>query len=90
MQKDILIILVGNRDETAVEVQKILTSYGAIIKTRLGIHENMCCQNNSDRDCGLIILELVGTEDKNNELLKKLSLLKDVNAKLVNISLNNK
>jgi len=53
----VLGVLVSEKSQAAVEVQKTLTKYGCSIKTRLGL-------NNLDKDgcdsCGLIILELTG------------------------------
>lgn len=84
MQKNILLILVGKRKEEAVKVQQILTAWGCIIKTRLGIHDGVLesCSNN-----GLIILELVGTDAQVDELTKKVSVLPGVTAKLVNLAI---
>ena len=61
MEKSVMAILVGKRQETAVNVQKILTGWGCMIKTRLGIHDGILedCSNS-----GLLILELVGEEPK--------------------------
>jgi hypothetical protein len=83
MQKSVLLIVIGKRKEAAVDVQKILTAWGCIIKTRLGIHDGVLV------DCsevGLIILELVGERDKNKELTRKLNLVSGVNAQLVELS----
>lgn len=82
MKKSVLIILVDKRKEEAVKVQQILTFWGCLIKTRLGIHDGVLdkCSNH-----GLIILELVGAEAKKKEMARKLNLLKGVKAKLVNI-----
>lgn len=85
MSKTILIILIGNRKESAVNVQKILTGWGCYIKTRLGIHDGVL-DNCSDE--GLVILELVGPIDKIEELTRKLNLLDKVSAKLVNLSVD--
>jgi hypothetical protein len=84
MSKDILLILVNKRKETAVNVQKILTDWGCIIKTRLGIHDGVLknCSNT-----GLIILELVGTADQRAQLSRKLKLLKGVDVKLTTLLL---
>lgn len=84
MAKSILLILVGNRKESAVKVQKILTGWGCIIKTRLGIHDGVL-DNCSDE--GLLILELHGTEEQKNELARKVAVLPGVNSKLVELSL---
>jgi hypothetical protein len=84
MAKSILVVLIGKRQDTAVNVQKILTGWGCTIKTRLGIHDGVL---DDCSDAGLLILELVGTKDQNDELLRKLTLLSDVKAELVNLSL---
>ena len=84
MAKTLLIILVGKRKETAVKVQKILTAWGCIIKTRLGIHDGVM-DNCSDE--GLLILELYGTEEQKKELARKVEVLTGVSSQLVNLSL---
>ena len=84
MAKTLLIILVGKRKETAVKVQQILTAWGSIIKTRLGIHDGVM-DNCSDE--GLLILELHGTEEQKNELARKVEVLTGVSSQLVNLSL---
>jgi len=84
MSKNILLILIGKRKEEAVKVQQILTGWGCIIKTRLGIHDGVLenCSNE-----GLVILELVGTEEQVQELTRKVSVLPGVTAKLVNLEI---
>ena len=84
MAKTLLIILVGKRKETAVKVQQILTAWGCIIKTRLGIHDGVM-DNCSDE--GLLILELYGTDEQKNELARKVEVLAGVSSQLVNLSL---
>ena len=49
-------IKINNRVENAVQVQEILTKYGCIIKTRIGLHEEIHGQC-SPR--GLILLEII-------------------------------
>jgi hypothetical protein len=85
MSKSICVVLMGKRSEAAVNVQKVLTGWGCTIKTRLGIHDGVM-DNCSDE--GLIILELVGTREQNEELARKLNVLDNVSAKLVEISVN--
>lgn len=87
MPKFVLVILLAKRKETAVNVQKILTAWGCLIKTRVGIHDGVLddCTNT-----GLIILELVGEEKKIKELQRKLGLLSDVVTQLVKLSLDPK
>jgi len=85
MKRDVLLLLVQHREDTAERVQKILTGWGCFIKTRLGLHDGVL------EDCsesGLIFLELVGEENKHEELLRKLKLVKGVDAQLVRLDVN--
>ncbi len=85
MERSVLLILVGSRKTSAVNVQKTLTGWGCLVKTRLGIHDGVL---SSCSDSGLIFLELVGDKAKHTELARKLNLLKGVEAKLVNLKLD--
>ena len=82
MKKQILLILIDNRKKSAVTVQKILTGWGCLIKTRLGIHDGVLdeCSDN-----GLLILEIVGEEKKHKEMSRKLNLIKGVSTKFVKL-----
>ena len=82
--KTILLILVGQRKQAAVQVQKVLTGWGCMIKTRLGIHDGVM-EHCSDQ--GLLILELAGERKKMDELARKVSLIKGVSSKLVDLKL---
>ena len=82
--KTILLILIGQRKQAAVQVQKVLTGWGCMIKTRLGIHDGVM-ENCSDQ--GLLILELVGDRNKMKELARKVSLIKGVSSKLINLKI---
>lgn len=84
MEKSILLILVGNRRESAVKVQEILTEMGCFIKTRLGINDSTPenCTNS-----GLIIIDLMGEQEKKNEVVKKLRKVPNIRVKLVNLSI---
>ncbi|MDD4203298.1 MAG: hypothetical protein PHQ52_07510 [Candidatus Omnitrophica bacterium] len=84
MKRNIMIILVERRKETADKVQKTLTGWGCLIKTRIGLHDGVLdnCTNT-----GLIMLELVGKVEQHKELKRKLELLKGVKVKTVSISL---
>jgi hypothetical protein len=84
MNKTVLIILVGNRKESAVKVQKILTAWGCLIKTRLGIHDGI--QENCS-DTGLIILELYGSKEQKDELSRKVALIEGVSSKVVDLAI---
>ena len=74
----------GNRTETAVQVQKILTEMGCFIKTRLGIHDG------SPSECtntGLLILELTGEDADKKDLAAKLEAVPEVKVELVELAL---
>ncbi len=82
--KTILLILVGQRKQAAVQVQKVLTGWGCMIKTRLGIHDGVM-ENCSEQ--GLLILELAGERNKMDELARKVSLVKGVSSKLIDLKI---
>jgi hypothetical protein len=84
MTKTVLLILIGNRKEAAVSVQKVLTAWGCIIKTRLGIHDGVL-ENCSDE--GLLILELHGKREDMDELARKVALIQGVTSRLVDLTL---
>ena len=83
MQRDVLLVLVSIRKESANTVQKILTEWGCTIKTRLGLHSGVLEECS---ESGLIFLELAGEQEKRTELARKLNLVKGVQAKLVSLS----
>ncbi|MBU0712068.1 hypothetical protein KJ762_10885 [bacterium] len=80
--KSFIVIVVNKRKKEAITVQKILTEWGCLIKTRLGLHEGVL---DDCSEIGSIILEMVGENDKHEELVRKLNLLAGVTAKLVNV-----
>ena len=84
MSKTILLILIGKRKDSALEVQKILTAWGCLIKTRLSIHDGIL---DNCSDAGLVILELYGTKDQKDEVSRKISLIKGFKSKLVYLKL---
>lgn len=84
-KRSIIGLMVDQRSDSAVNVQKILTGWGCIIKTRLGLHDGIldtCTQS------GLIILEVIGEEAQKLELVRKLNLLKGVVAQQINLELD--
>ena len=83
MEKTLLIVLIGKRKDAAVNVQKILTAWGCIIKTRLGIHDGIL---DNCSDAGLVILELYGTQEQKDELARKIAVIPGVSSQLVNLS----
>lgn len=77
---NLLILSLGNRKQSAVKVQEILTESGCMVKTRLGIHSNpegVCS------DEGVIILEVIAEESALNGLVSKLGEVEGVKARLV-------
>jgi hypothetical protein len=83
MKRNVLLILISNRKESAEKVQKILTGWGCYIKTRLGLHDDVL---DDCTESGLIFLELIGQElDKHEEIARKLNLIKGVHAKFVHL-----
>lgn len=85
MAKNVILIDVQMRKEAASKVQQILTAWGCLIKTRLGLHSGTLS------DCsesGLIFLELTGDAEHHLELERKLNLVHGVEAKLITMGLN--
>ena len=62
--KTIIGIKLNNRAETSRQMQEIITDYGCIIRTRIGLHDVDCGQCSTN---GIILLEVI-----NDELLPKL------------------
>jgi hypothetical protein len=86
MGRTVLISLLSRRRGSAVEFQKIITEYGCIVKTRLGIHDGVL---DKCSDEGLIIMELAGERAKIEELRAKLDALNGVATSLVDIAIAN-
>lgn len=84
MTRTVFLIAVGNRKESASRVQQILTGWGCMIKTRLGIHDGVL---DDCSETGLIILEVVGEEEKKAELERKLGVVPGVVARRVDLTL---
>ena len=84
MKKSIILIYLNHRTEAAVQVQKILSAWGCLIKVRLGIHDGVL---DDCTDTGLIFLEVVGEKDKLEELTRKLNLIKGVDAKFIEMEI---
>jgi hypothetical protein len=84
MEKTILLILIGNRKDSAVKVQQVLTAWGCLIKTRLGIHDGIL-DNCSEQ--GLVILELHGTKEQKDEVARKIAVIPGVTSKLVDLEI---
>jgi hypothetical protein len=68
MSKIIMGIQLQQRQETAMNVQDLLTKYGCYINTRLGVHQ---AATDSCSEKGLIVLEFIDDADKDAEGLEK-------------------
>ena len=79
----LLIVKVGERSKTAVRVQEVLTQHGCSIKTRLGLHE--FAPECGERDEGLIILEVMGSNEEIGKLREALEAVESVKTVLVEI-----
>lgn len=66
---------ITDRVQHAPDVQKIFTTYGCNIKTRLGLHEadRQYCSPN-----GLILLEMIGEDATLDEIADKLNAMEGV------------
>ncbi len=84
MERNVLLIYLKTRKETAEKVQKILTGWGCFIKTRLGIHDDVL---ENCTETGLLFLELAGEREKHEEITRKLNLIIGVDAKLITMNL---
>jgi hypothetical protein len=60
-------ILIEDRNEVVIKIQKVLSLYGCSIRTRMGINLG------NERKDGLIILELSGSVSEINSLIDRLS-----------------
>jgi ABC-type molybdate transport system substrate-binding protein len=79
MEKTILMVLISMRNENAVKVQSLLTEFGCLIKTRLGVHD---ASTDTCSNYGLLILELTGVKKDQDRLAKKLKQIKGIRVKL--------
>jgi hypothetical protein len=66
-------ILVPRRDDLGLQVQALLTAYGCVIRTRLGVNEVYFGE-----PAGLIILELAGDRTQFSSLEKALRELEEI------------
>jgi hypothetical protein len=58
MDKHIIVgVHIVDRETHAVKIQQIFTQYGGQIRTRLGLHDDICASN------GLILLEMADTPE---------------------------
>lgn len=80
----VVFILIGRRMEESVKVQAVLSEFGSIIKTRLGINRELSQENDAS---GFIFLELCGDDGRGDELCQALNKIPDVKAECLKIEL---
>ncbi|MGE5405141.1 MAG: hypothetical protein ACM3PP_09380 [Candidatus Saccharibacteria bacterium] len=80
---NVIVILVGNRAESAAKVQELLTKNGDMIRTRLGINRELT----KDGDSGFIFLELCGNDERVKGLCDSLNALDNVKAECLKMEL---
>ena len=79
-EKRILGVLITDRQKEAGNVQKVLTSYGSSIKTRLGLHEVGDTTLSKE---GLILLELTGDMNQQDKLQQDLEQIEGTQTKVM-------
>lgn len=84
MKKTVMVVLISHRHEAASKVQAVLTGWGCMIRTRLGIHQGV--QENCSEN-GLLFLDLAGDLEKLEELERKLNVIKGVSARKIDLEL---
>lgn len=75
METTIMALTIDPRTSHAPQVQTILTKYGCIIKTRLGLHE---VSEDSCKEHGLILLHISSDLDKVKQLEQELNTVEGV------------
>lgn len=75
-------IVIEDRNEFAPQVQDVLTEFGSIIKTRIGLHDG---SENYISNEGFIILSLEDDDRKIDEFSKKLKEIKTVRVKNIKV-----
>lgn len=86
MTKDCSLIVgvrLENRNQSAVDVQKVLTEYGCCIRTRLGLHDQE--PNGVCSPSGILLLQLCCGEEEGKNLEKALAAIEGVKAQLINL-----
>lgn len=77
MSYNVMAVLISHRSKSVPKVQQILTKYGCIIKTRLGLHdigEGYCSSD------GMLILHLQGSQEEIENLNTELNELENIQA----------
>lgn len=78
MDYQLVAIKVGHREDTATQVQEILTDFGSHILVRLGLHD---IPEKASSTIGLILLQVSATDEELSVFLAKLDKLDGVKVK---------
>ena len=79
----IMAVKIEPRVKKAPEVQEVLTKYGCIIQTRIGLHE---ASQTSCANSGLVLLNLIDNQDEEvKKLQEELNSVEGTVAKLLEI-----
>ncbi len=78
MEYQIVAVKIGNRENTAVQVQKILTQYGCLIKVRLGLHDQPA---DACSPLGLLLLQVSGAKEEISAMVSALTGVQDAAVK---------
>lgn len=76
----VITLVIGNRQEEAPEVQKVLTAHGCLFKVRLGVPWGEACTNE-----GLIILVADGSEEDITSFLAEMKKFTHVQVHQTNV-----
>lgn len=79
MENFIVLVRIGNRDQSAIEVQRVLTQFGKSIKVRLGLHDF-----DEASSKGLILLQVLTLKD-GEDIIKELDGIPEVKVQVVTI-----
>lgn len=78
MEYNIITILVKKPEKVGTKLQDILSLYGCVIRTRLGLHRE-------EIKGGIIILDVYGDQNQINLLLGELKEIEGIDFKQINI-----
>ncbi|MDR1515639.1 MAG: hypothetical protein LBS45_08090 [Synergistaceae bacterium] len=76
----LLVLRISDREETALKIQKVLTSQGCKILTRLGLHDH---EGGVCSPCGTVVLQLSCTPEECKAVAADLTKIDGVKAKFV-------
>ena len=79
----LIAVRIENREDSAVEVQRVLTKNGCDITVRLGLHDHE--DGNICSPCGTMILQMSCGRDQAQNVVKELEEIKGVRAQFIDL-----